>query len=199
MALTKKRRVFVEEYLRCWNAAEAARRAGYSERTARSQGQRLLTFVDVAAEIERRIQETAMSANEVLLRLAAQARGSIGDFVQIVNGTPIIDFSGAEAAGKMHLVKALAFDKDGELSRVELYDAQAALVHLGRYHKLFVDRVEHGYVDWQEELVRKIQLGQIKFEVLVDELGDRDLATRLFESAGVPVVPALEDGASGVA
>ena len=38
MALSKKQRVFVEHFLRCWNAAEAARRAGYSERSARHIG-----------------------------------------------------------------------------------------------------------------------------------------------------------------
>jgi len=47
MSLTDKQKRFVEEYLVDLNATQAARRAGYSEKTARSQGQRLLTNVDI--------------------------------------------------------------------------------------------------------------------------------------------------------
>jgi len=49
--LTPKQARFAEEYLVDCNATQAAIRAGYSARTARSQGQRLLTNVDVAAAI----------------------------------------------------------------------------------------------------------------------------------------------------
>lgn len=49
--LNEKQRRFAEFYAASGNAAEAARLAGYSERTARSQGQRLLTNVDVAKYI----------------------------------------------------------------------------------------------------------------------------------------------------
>jgi phage terminase small subunit len=51
--LTLKQQRFCEEYLIDLNATQAAIRAGYSERTARSQGQRLLTYVDIAAVIEK--------------------------------------------------------------------------------------------------------------------------------------------------
>lgn len=44
---------FCQEYSKCGNATMSAIEAGYSERTARSIGQRLLTNVD----IKRRIQE----------------------------------------------------------------------------------------------------------------------------------------------
>ena len=52
-SLTAKQQRFAEEYLIDLNATQAAIRAGYSERTARSQGQRLLTYVDIAAVIEK--------------------------------------------------------------------------------------------------------------------------------------------------
>ncbi|MED3648521.1 terminase small subunit [Halalkalibacterium halodurans] len=51
--LTSRQYLFVEEYLRCFNATQAAIKAGYSERTARSQGQRLLTNVDVKKKIDK--------------------------------------------------------------------------------------------------------------------------------------------------
>lgn len=43
--LTSKQRRFVENYLLDLNATQAAIRAGYSQKTARQQGHRLLTNV----------------------------------------------------------------------------------------------------------------------------------------------------------
>ena len=69
MALTNKQRVFVEEYLRCWNATEAARRASYAHPNV--AGPRLLVNVSIAAEIEHEVSERSMSADEVASRLDA--------------------------------------------------------------------------------------------------------------------------------
>lgn len=49
--LNPKQTRFVQEYLIDLNATQAAIRAGYSKKTARSIGQRLLTNVDIAAAI----------------------------------------------------------------------------------------------------------------------------------------------------
>ena len=51
MALTPKQAQFVAEYLIDLNATQAAIRSGYSEKTARSQGQRMLTNVDIMAAV----------------------------------------------------------------------------------------------------------------------------------------------------
>lgn len=45
--MNQRQRAFCEAYLKCGNAAEAARKAGYSARTAWSIGQRLLTNADI--------------------------------------------------------------------------------------------------------------------------------------------------------
>lgn len=50
--LTVKQARFKDEYLIDNNATQAAIRAGYSKKTAKSQGQRLLTNVDIAAAIK---------------------------------------------------------------------------------------------------------------------------------------------------
>lgn len=47
VALNEKQKAFCEYYAACFNATEAAKKAGYSAKTARSIGQRLLTYVDV--------------------------------------------------------------------------------------------------------------------------------------------------------
>lgn len=59
--MNARQRSFCEHYAACGNAAEAARRAGYSERTARQQGERLLTNADILAYI-RQLQDQAASA-----------------------------------------------------------------------------------------------------------------------------------------
>jgi phage terminase small subunit len=153
MGLTKKQRVFIEEYLQCWNAAEAARRAGYSERTARNQASRLLAKANIQEEVQKRISDKAMSADEVLQRLADMARGDVGDFFDIEKMSFHLSLEKAKELGLTHLIKkvkqrtTITQKKDGDEEEnhwieVELHDAQAALVHLGRHHKLFTDKQE---------------------------------------------------------
>ena len=57
--LNLRQQRFVAEYLIDFNASQAALRAGYSARTARSQGERLLTNVDIAAAIAKACEKTA--------------------------------------------------------------------------------------------------------------------------------------------
>lgn len=78
--MTRRQQVFIDEYLNCWNASEAARRAGYSTKSAKFIGKETLERPEVAAEIERRITDRGVKAPEVLLRLTEQARGDIGQF-----------------------------------------------------------------------------------------------------------------------
>ena len=85
--LTLKQRAFVEHYLECWNATKAAILAGYSSKSARVSGANNMSKYNIRAEVESRIAEMAMSADEVLLRLGQQARGNIAD---------VISFSGAQ-------------------------------------------------------------------------------------------------------
>ncbi len=137
MRLTARQRVFVEEYLTCWNASEAARRAGYKGKP-NVVGPRLLANVSIQEVIKARVDELSMSANEVLLGLTAQARGTLGDFVVIGKDGARIDLEKARKAGKLRLVKRLAETKYG--LAIELYDAQAAMVQIGRARGMFVDK-----------------------------------------------------------
>lgn len=56
--MNDRQRRFAEAFAACGNAAQAAREAGYSEKTARSQGQRLLTNVDILKYV-RELQDQA--------------------------------------------------------------------------------------------------------------------------------------------
>lgn len=77
--MTPKQKRFCDEYLIDCNATQAAIRAGYSEKTAYSIGQRLLKVVEVSAYIAERTEEiqdkTIASATEVMQYLTSVMRG----------------------------------------------------------------------------------------------------------------------------
>lgn len=143
MALSNKHQTFVNEYLVCWNASEAARRAGYNGK-ANVVGPRLLADVSITEEIKRRVAERAMTADEVLIRLAEHARGNMAEFVKFYDEikTPFLDLRSANEKGLLCLVKKFKYNASGQ-PEIELYDAQAALVQLGKVHGLFRDVQEH--------------------------------------------------------
>ena len=76
MALNARQRAFVEAY--AGNAAEAARLAGYSVKTARTMGQALLTKPDIARAIQEReaerLKEVIADRNERLAFLTSVMR-----------------------------------------------------------------------------------------------------------------------------
>jgi phage terminase small subunit len=81
--LTAKQRAFVDAYLVDLNATQAAIRAGYSAKTAKQAGSRLLTNVDVAAAVaaaqERRARRVEITQDEVLANLEAARTGAMGE------------------------------------------------------------------------------------------------------------------------
>lgn len=75
--LTPKQKLFVAEYLKNPDASKAARAAGYSAKTAGSQGHDLLKKPEIAAAVAKRVEAVAMSADDVLLEMATVAKMSI--------------------------------------------------------------------------------------------------------------------------
>ncbi len=79
LPLTTKQKRFCQEYLIDLNATQAAIRAGYSEKSAYSVGQRMLKNVEVkkyiAEQMERLKNEKISSAQEVLEYLTSVMRG----------------------------------------------------------------------------------------------------------------------------
>lgn len=77
MALTEKQQRFVDEYLVDLNATQAATRAGYSEKTAYSMGQRLLKNVEIQKAIQeakdKRSRRVEITQDRVLLEYARLA------------------------------------------------------------------------------------------------------------------------------
>lgn len=93
--MTAKQQRFCDEYLIDLNATQAAIRAGYSKKTAKSIGQENMTKPDLKAYIDKRMaekeSELIADQNEVLKYLTAVMRGqtqaevvvveNIGDFM----------------------------------------------------------------------------------------------------------------------
>jgi Terminase small subunit len=120
------------------NATDAARRAGYSVPNVASA--KLVVKASIRSAIEAKLTEAAIPAEEVLARLTDHATTSLEDFVRIDKRKRLtIDFARAKELGRLHCVKKLRRGKYGW--ELELYDAQAALVQLGKYHGLF-DRID---------------------------------------------------------
>lgn len=81
--LNDKQQRFVQEYIKDLNATQAAIRAGYSARTAHSQGPRLLDHVGVSRAIDQakreRSEKTKIDAEWVLKELQVQYHKADGE------------------------------------------------------------------------------------------------------------------------
>lgn len=139
--LSRKQKAFIEAYLgdANFNATQAARLAGYkgNDNTVGSVGWENLQKPAIADRIRERLLESAMSADEVLARLAEQARGEHRQYMEL-DGT--LNIGCLVEDDRAHLIKTIRPGKYGTL--YEFYDAQAALVQIGRAHGLFKDRVD---------------------------------------------------------
>ncbi len=118
--MTPKQKRFVEEYLLDLNATAAAKRAGYSKRTAYAQGQRLLKNVEIAAAIQKaqkaRSERTKIDQDWVIERL-------VGVYEASMEARPVCDKNGEE--------KGFTFNPTA---------ANRALELIGKHKGMFIDR-----------------------------------------------------------
>ena len=81
--LTPKQKAFADYYIECGNATEAAKRAGYSEKTAYRTGADNLKNPQISAYIAERVKPTEdkmiATGDEVMEFLTAVMRGEIKD------------------------------------------------------------------------------------------------------------------------
>ena len=103
MKLTEKQKRFADEYIKSGNATQAAIKAGYSKRTARTIAQQNLTKLDIKSYIDERMRtienNRIMTAKEAVEFLTSVVRGDVKETVII--GTPM----GAEEVKKEPDVK----------------------------------------------------------------------------------------------
>lgn len=158
--LTEKQARFVAEYLVDMNATEAAKRAGYSEKTAYSIGFENLRKPEIQEAIQaamaERAKRTEITQDMVLRELAKVAFSNGTDFARVVSTptpTTIVDEEGkvqqvlrsvqrVELVDTDHLSPdkraAIASIKEGKFGiEVKSYDKVKALELLGQHLGLF--------------------------------------------------------------
>ena len=81
--LTPNQKAFADYFIECGNGSEAAKKAGYSAKTAAAIARRLLTNVNVSAYIDKRMAQQdasrVASADEVLRFYSSVMRGQEKD------------------------------------------------------------------------------------------------------------------------
>jgi phage terminase small subunit len=87
MAINKKQHKFIDEYLIDLNATKAAERAGYSQKTAYSQGQRLLKHVEISIELKRRMNAQSSDANKTREQIIEDLETVINKYLMAGNLT----------------------------------------------------------------------------------------------------------------
>jgi phage terminase small subunit len=159
--LTEKQKMFVLEYLVDLNATAAARRAGYSERTADRIGPELLgkTCVQEAIheQMEAREKRTLITADKVLAELAKIGFADIKQYLEyktaktVVDydpetGEPIVDYKqiidvidSSQVDGAV--IQEVSIGKDGTF-KFKLHDKMAALDKIGKHLGMFTDKME---------------------------------------------------------
>lgn len=166
--LTAKQQRFCDEYLIDLNATQAAIRAGYSKKTARAQGQRMLTNVDIKTHISELIrnreERTEITQDSVLRELALIAFAKASDYAKVVekdamvevegNMIPVLDENGNPVKYRTvepiltdelteEQKKAIAVIKKGRDGfEIKPYSKIQALELLGRHLGMFTDKVE---------------------------------------------------------
>lgn len=149
MAMTPRRRRFVEEYLVDLNAAAAAVRAGYSSRNKGPSS--VMRDPEVAAAIragmEARAHRTRVNADAVVTELARIGFANMLDYMSVgADGDLIVDLSALDRERAAAIAEVTVEDfKDGrakdarDIRRVKfkLLDKRAALVDIGKHLGMF--------------------------------------------------------------
>lgn len=155
--LTPKQKTFVSAYLaNGFNATQAAITAGYSKKTAKSQGGRLLTNVDIASALagksEKALAKIDFSVDRTLEFVARMAFFDPKDLFEddgsmkrmqdipeevrtVIAGLEVSDIWDSGEGEQKSII--------GTLKKLKLSDRLNALDKLMRYHSLFRDKVEH--------------------------------------------------------
>ncbi len=149
--MNARQSAFVNEYLIDLNATQAAIRAGYSAKTAYSQGERLLKNAEVAAAVSaaqaERSQRTRINADWVLSRLGAEVEADLADLyredgsVKPVHEWPLIWRQGLVAGVEVERIGEGA----GHVTKIKISDRIKRIDLIGKHIDVqaFKEKVEH--------------------------------------------------------
>lgn len=141
---------FVEEYIKDLNATQAAIRAGYSKKTARSQGARLLTNVDIQNAIQEakseRQERAKIDADYVLKRLVEIDQMDVLDIMDDqMKIRPVNEWPKVWRQYVTNLENLELSDGEGCFKKIKWPDKVKNLELIGRHVAVsaFKDKVEH--------------------------------------------------------
>lgn len=145
--MTKKQKIFADEYLIDLNATRAYRVAYPSvkkDETASQAGSRMLRNVKVQEYISERMQEreqrTEVTQDMVVKELAAIAFSKATDYVEVKGGTVSIKDTGSLSDEQ---IRAIAGIKEGRNGiEIKLSDKEKALELLGRHLGMWNDKLD---------------------------------------------------------
>lgn len=146
-ALTKKQKLFIEEYLIDLNATQAAIRAGYSPDTAYSIGNENLNKPVIRARIDQALAErskrTGINADRVIEELAKIALLNITDVINADDATIKGEANREDTAAILSVKVKKIPTEDGEIveREVKMNDKIKALELLGKHLGMFKDNV----------------------------------------------------------
>lgn len=174
--LSEKQKRFVQEYLVDLNATAAAKRAGYSAKTACEQGARLLANVKVQAEIqkamEKRSARTEITQDRVLQELAAVAFSRGTDYANVIAGCVVVNDTAELTEQQKAAIVSIRQTKDGV--EIKLADKHRALELLAKHLGLLSEK--GGYEDEMEDDPLTKSIKEVDFHAVFQEAaGDPDI------------------------
>jgi len=180
--LSQKQEKFWREYLIDRNATQAAIRAGYSKKTAHSQGPRLLENVEIIKRIndlfEKENKEITNRRHKVLRELEYIAFGRPDQIFSIENNKiKFKDFSEMEESAKACLANINESYYDGELSsrNVKFHDKIKALELLLKYTQEIESNILGSSENEQKEKEEAMALfANIMKDAYADRTGNKE-------------------------
>ena len=143
LELPARHQRFIAEYLACLNATEAARRAGYSHKTANEQGSQLLVKLSVyiSPQVAADLQNRLMEANEIVQKLQQIATTDIADFLTWDGKAQILTLKNPNEIPpelRQCIESITQYEtKHAKYLTLKLHSKVAALGMLAKYHNLF--------------------------------------------------------------
>lgn len=138
-----KQEIFILEYLRDFNATRAAKRSGYSEKTAYSIGQELLKKPEIKAKVQAVIDERKQNLNisqeRVLRELEAIAFARITDYLEVKQGRLSVKDTDSLEFGADCAIESITEipSEFGPTLNLKLHSKTQALNALAKHLKLF--------------------------------------------------------------
>lgn len=178
--LTTKQRRFCEEYLKDFNATQAAKRAGYAKGTAYSMGSENLRKPEIKSFLNDQLDNLSMEAGEISMRYTNIGRGNMSDYMvkKLVPYTPKIKAGLAEVIERLR--EEFDFEDDYAL-RINLEDDELVA------HMRSQEAKRRTIIRYEMELERN----PLAFRIIAGE-------TVMVEKAELDIVKIMEDKQRGV-